>query len=178
MSLQVRLAIGEHFLNWYTSTKLYIRGQQGKDWAVQRKMDEELFHQFNGFMEQHGLLNADKTIGDLCKQVKSLGETVDGMKGQLENQRLSLLNALGVDDATFHDALEVVRELVKEKIPPYTSCAMCGDSGCMEGEWMEGSEVECILCSKVGAATSFEHSSGHTYWMLTELYDYDDEEVE
>jgi hypothetical protein len=146
VSLQVRLAIGEHFLNWYTSTKLYIRGQQGKDFAIQRKMDEELFHQFNKFMEQHGLLNADKTIGDLCNQVNEL---------KAENERLRAA-----------------------QVPPYTSCAMCGDSGCMEGEWMEGSEVECILCSKVGAATSFEHSSGHTYWVLTELYDYDDEEVE
>ena len=39
----VRLGLAERFLNWYAHhTKLYIRGQQGKDWNEQRRLDQEL----------------------------------------------------------------------------------------------------------------------------------------
>lgn len=43
MSITVKLGYGERFLNWYaTNTKLYIRGQQGKDWAKQRELNREV----------------------------------------------------------------------------------------------------------------------------------------
>ena len=81
--MQVRLLIGEHFLNWYTNTKLYIRGQRGKSWEVQRKLDEELFHQFNAFMDRHGLLNADQTIGKLEKELAHAKEVTEKLAGAL-----------------------------------------------------------------------------------------------
>ena len=53
MSIEVKLSPGEHFLNWYTTTKLYIRGRRGKSWAKQRALDEELAQQFNEFFDKH-----------------------------------------------------------------------------------------------------------------------------
>lgn len=48
MSLVVRLSFGERFLNWYVkNTKLYIRGQKGKGWEVQRALDKELANSLN-----------------------------------------------------------------------------------------------------------------------------------
>jgi len=44
----VKLSFGERFLNWYAkNTKLYIRGQQGKDWDEQRALDAELAKKLN-----------------------------------------------------------------------------------------------------------------------------------
>jgi len=49
----VKLSLAERFLNWYPShTKLYIRGQQGKDWETQRVLDLELAKVLNPFLEK------------------------------------------------------------------------------------------------------------------------------
>lgn len=54
MSLEVKLSLAEHFLNWYPSnTKLYIRGQRGKGWAEQRALDKELFDQLCAFFDRY-----------------------------------------------------------------------------------------------------------------------------
>jgi acetyl-CoA acetyltransferase len=51
MSLVVKLSPGERFLNWYAKhTKLYIRGQRGKDWAEQRALDQELWDVLNPWL--------------------------------------------------------------------------------------------------------------------------------
>ena len=58
MSLEVKLSLAEHFLNWYTDTKLYIRGQRGKDWDTQRALDKELFDQLCTFFDRYGVTEA------------------------------------------------------------------------------------------------------------------------
>jgi hypothetical protein len=48
----VKLSFGERFLNWYAkNTKLYIRGQQGKDWDESRALDAELAKQLDEWFE-------------------------------------------------------------------------------------------------------------------------------
>lgn len=56
MSIRVQLALAEHFLNWYPyETKLYIRGERGKDRAVVDRLHKELFDQLCKFFDKHGL---------------------------------------------------------------------------------------------------------------------------
>jgi hypothetical protein len=48
----VKLSFGERFLNWYPNhTKIYIRGQRGKDWNEQRALDAELAKSLNDWFE-------------------------------------------------------------------------------------------------------------------------------
>ncbi len=50
--MEVKLSFGERFLNWYANnTKLYIRGQHGKDWDTQRALDRDLAKQLNEWFE-------------------------------------------------------------------------------------------------------------------------------
>jgi hypothetical protein len=49
----VRLGLAERFLNWYPrNTKLYIRGQRGKGWDEQRRLDAELALALGPFLRQ------------------------------------------------------------------------------------------------------------------------------
>lgn len=65
----VRLGLAERFLNWYAKhTKLYIRGQRGKDWDEQRRLDAELALALGPFLrqlvdEEVGLRLAEQHLG-------------------------------------------------------------------------------------------------------------------
>jgi hypothetical protein len=49
----VKLSLAERFLDWFPKhTKLYIRGQRGKDWAEQRRLESELAEALNPFLRQ------------------------------------------------------------------------------------------------------------------------------
>jgi len=53
MSIVVKLSLAERFLNWYPKhTKLYIRGERGKDWETRRLLDQELVEALNPFLER------------------------------------------------------------------------------------------------------------------------------
>lgn len=65
MSIRVQLSLAEHFLNWYPhATKLYIRGERGKDRAVVDRLHKELFDQLCEFFDKYGLTTLR---GDLTK---------------------------------------------------------------------------------------------------------------
>ena len=70
MTIVVKLGYGERFLNWYAhNTKLYIRGQQGKDWARQRELDAELAAAVGPWVQ------------------KQVDEATGGMRAELEDLR-------------------------------------------------------------------------------------------
>ena len=51
MNLTVKLHLAEKFINWFPSnTKLYLRGERGKDWATISKLYSELFQQLKIFL--------------------------------------------------------------------------------------------------------------------------------
>jgi len=65
----VKLSPGERFLNWYPKhTKLYLRGERGRDWAERRALDQELFDELNPFL--CALLNEARR--DECARVLKL----------------------------------------------------------------------------------------------------------
>lgn len=76
----VRLSLAERFLNWYAGhTKLYIRGQRGKDWNEQRRLDAELAVALEPFLrqlvdEEVGLRLAEQHVG-----ADTAGLSVSGM---------------------------------------------------------------------------------------------------
>lgn len=72
--------------------------------------------------------------------------------------------------------LDQIQELEAAAVPPYTKCEMCGESDCCDGEWFSGSERSCLHCGKAGELTEFIHHTGHTFWVLTAIYDEDDGE--
>ena len=52
MSLKVKKHWAERFMDWYPyNTKLYIRGERGKDWPEMRKLHKELFDQLVVFLD-------------------------------------------------------------------------------------------------------------------------------
>lgn len=61
-------------------------------------------------------------------------------------------------------------------VPPYISCEVCGATGadCADGEWQCGSESSCNSCGVDGSFDSFDHETGHTFWVLCRVYE-DDE---
>jgi len=66
----VKLSYGERFLNWYpTHTKLYIRGQKGKDWNEQRALDSELAREINGWVR--------KQVEEALAEAQAKGSTLD-----------------------------------------------------------------------------------------------------
>lgn len=75
MSLTVELSFGERFLDWYAkNTKLYIRGQKGKDFTESMKLDVELASQLNNFF--YNL----REIKDLTEIRKETDKTIDKLK--------------------------------------------------------------------------------------------------
>ncbi len=57
--MQVQMHPAEHFLNWYPhNTKLYIRGERGKDWNKQMALHKELFDQLVPWLD--ALISAER----------------------------------------------------------------------------------------------------------------------
>ncbi len=57
--MQVQMHPAEHFLNWYPrNTKLYIRGERGKDWKQQMALNKELFDQLVPWLD--ALISAER----------------------------------------------------------------------------------------------------------------------
>lgn len=57
--MQVQMHPAEHFLNWYPhNTKLYIRGERGKDWKQQMALHKELFDQLVPWLD--ALISAER----------------------------------------------------------------------------------------------------------------------
>jgi len=65
--------------------------------------------------------------------------------------------------------LDRIEELDRSAVPPYTQCEMCSETDCCEGEWHDGSEFHCLHCTRLGELTSYDHKSGHTFWVLHSL---------
>lgn len=71
--------------------------------------------------------------------------------------------------------IDRVRGLEAAAVPPYIKCEMCGESDCCDGKWSSGYERPCLHCGRVGELTEFIHHTGHTFWVLTAIYDEDDQ---
>lgn len=75
MSIRVQLALAEHFLNWYPyATKLYIRGERGKDRAVVDALHKELFDQLCGFFDKYGLTTLRSDLTKATAQARAWRE--------------------------------------------------------------------------------------------------------
>ncbi len=63
--MQVQMHPAEHFLNWYPrNTKLYIRGERGKDWKQQMALQKELFDQLVPWLDDLVRVERDR-VADL-----------------------------------------------------------------------------------------------------------------
>jgi hypothetical protein len=89
MSLQVTLSLAERFLNWMPTTKLYIRGQRGKDWAAQRELDTELAGQLVKFFKMVGIDDLERENTELKAAIETLwkriGHTLDVMPDLMDH---------------------------------------------------------------------------------------------
>lgn len=66
-------------------------------------------------------------------------------------------------------------KLREDAVPAYTCCSMCSEPDCCDGEWNDGSERCCLHCGELGELTSYDHKSGHTFWVLHGLEEPDEE---
>lgn len=87
MSLNVKLSLAERFLNWFpNNTKLYIRGQRGKDWNTQRALDEELAEQLREFFDKYGVTQMQDRVyaGRRGPEAKNYGDALAEAQAEIE----------------------------------------------------------------------------------------------
>ena len=104
MMPQVHLSFGEQFLNWYTSTNLYIRGQKGKSWGEQRALDAKLASQLNQWFEPIRSRIRKEAIEDCLAALKAddMGEADDVIRRLLSKDEDALevgIRGVGVDES-------------------------------------------------------------------------------